>query len=227
MKTKILLLAAIVCSLSSCKFLIFKPDKDSTVAILEHTLVEKEYDVDAFDSIELNGGFQIYYSSGGDSIKISAPEIIIDSIEIKTENNTLSIKYKDGTSIQYPNDVKIFVKSNKLNTLNVTGACFFQAANGISSDIFNACVIGKGNIRIDGLVADTVSIKADGSARADINKLQCTGISAVINGAGSITLGGKAESAKLTINGAGVVDVRKLDCENISSSVNGAGKIKQ
>ena len=214
--------------LCSCSFVSVKGGnfKHTTIVRASGDIVEKTYELDGFDIIDLSGSYEVNYTPGDFYVSVSAPENLIDHIKVEVRNGSLCFG-SDGTMIRNWKNATATVHCPVLSGVAVSGAADFNAEQGIVSDDFTVDVSGAGDIEIHSLTAENVTMKVSGAVDIDVDNLDCNSIVVRISGAGDIDIEGKAEKADLIVSGAGTIDARNLKCEDITSSVSGIGSVRR
>ncbi|RKR85582.1 putative autotransporter adhesin-like protein [Mucilaginibacter gracilis] len=165
--------------------------------------------VSGFSSIASSGAFNIHVKiDGTETLKITAPDDIINEIETIVENGTLKIKNKNEhfwNSDNYKNQkVDVYITAKSLSTLINSGSGSIKVDGTIGTSKFRAVLSGSGSI--------STGVKADD-------------VSAVISGSGSINLNGKTNSASLVITGSGSMNGKNLNTQTSSIVISGSGDV--
>ncbi len=131
----------------------------------------RNYALDGFTAIQANGGFQVTLS-GGDAFKVTvtADDNLLDVIDVRKDGSALVIGLKPGS-----------IRSNKLEaavTLPVLEAVRLDGGSGLSV---------SGNAPRAG----TLTINANGGARADLRAVAADRVSIILNGGAQATVNAK------------------------------------
>lgn len=232
---KAIIIAVALLACSACSFITvngksqveFLGTSGKNTITASSTIIDKEFQVEDFNRISSSGAFDFVYSTGDPYVSISAPDNIMEYLDVRIKDGKLYIETDRSIRIKKLNKIIVTVHSPILNGLEISGAGDFHATTGLTAEDFKAGISGAGNLKINGLKAGDVSIKVSGAGDVDVTGLECNGIDVSISGAGNVTLAGKAESADLGISGAGNINVKDLDCENVSSRISGAGHVSR
>ena len=228
---KILIALAALAAFTSCNFV--KVNGNSLSSIIgkvniydaSDNYVTKSYEVADFEGINCSIPCELIYTAGDTRVTVDGPDNVLDSLEISTEDGILNIK-QGKSHFRKVKHIDVYVSSNVLRSLDVSGAVNFKALNGIAgAGDFSIGITGASDLEIRGIAADNINVRATGAADAVISGIDCKQIGVVINGAGDCTLSGKAEVANLTVNGAGDLDIRGLVATEVHSQISGAGNI--
>lgn len=142
-------------------------------------------------------------------VKVSGDAALVSHLETVVENNTLKIRFKDETKINWnlfkdePN-LKIYVATPQLKGLYNNGG---------------------GLLRMEGLKTDALSIELGGGGVIELKDVTAASLETELGGAGKIFIAGQSKSANLEVSGAGKLDAENLICETVSAEVSGMGSI--
>ena len=165
--------------------------------------------VSGFNAIASGGPFDVHVKiDGTESLKINAPEKIINEIETVVEGETLHIKFKRRFNNWNGEDygkIDIYISAKSLSALS------------------NA---GSGNIRVDGaLNGGNVNISLSGSGNIS-TAVKTSDFHVNISGSGNVHLNGSAGESKISIAGSGELDAKSFKTESASISIAGSGSAR-
>ncbi|HEY2722795.1 MAG TPA: head GIN domain-containing protein, partial [Chitinophagaceae bacterium] len=156
-----------------------------------------------FRSVASYGSFNVYVSSGDQSLKIEAEENLLPYIETYIDGSTLHIGTKDNYWLRPSRDVKIFVSLPDFESIRSYG----------SGDI-----IGQSKI------TNLSKLLVEGNGSANIKmEVEAPGIDAETNGSGDIDLKGSTQSWDGEIHGRGNIRAADLRAENATIKIYGSG----
>lgn len=197
-------------------------DDDSSRAI-----VSKDIPVANFHAVELDGHFDVHYSIGEPSLKITAPGRTVPHIVAGVSDGVLKIGTDEAKFFRLK-DVDVYVSSWALNSVVCRGTVEFEAKHGISAENFILKIEGAADVDIEGLKAEkSVSVTVDGAGDMEIDRLETPLLEMTVNGAGDAEISGRADKAVIRLNGAGDIDIRRLVCPDLNTGVHGLGKIQR
>lgn len=163
-----------------------------------------------FTGIKISHSFDVYITQSNDeSVAVSASEKkYMDEIEVKVENDVLSIGLKKDKWLKGWNDgkmkLKAYISFKQINNLNVSGAC----------DVFFQGVVK----------ADDLNIKLSGAS--DIKgEFNVQNMDVGLSGASDITIKGSATKLKVQASGASDFKGYELDTEYCNVDVSGASGV--
>jgi hypothetical protein len=156
-----------------------------------------------FDGVASHGSFNVYVSSGDQSVKVEAEENLLPYIETYIEGATLHVETKDNFWLRPSREVKIFISSPDFKSIHSYG----------SGDI-----IGQSKITDSSILELGVNGSAD--IKMDVDAPE---INTEINGSGDIDLKGETKSFKGEIHGSGNVRAMDLKSENATIKIYGSG----
>jgi len=170
-------------------------------------LTTEKRDVSDFDRITLKGqGTIIIDQTGEESLKVTAEDNLIDSIEAKVEGNTLKIGVKKEWflwALFWPTKkIEYHISVDELEQITISGS---------------------GNIETGGLKANDLKIQISGSGKGDM-AIEVKSLDINISGSGKLVFSGKARNQEINISGSGNVDGEKLKSEDAAFTINGSGK---
>jgi hypothetical protein len=183
--------------LSSCHFVTGKRVRGNG------NLRTEERSPGSFDGVASHGSFNVYVSSGEQSVKIEAEENLLPFIETYVEGSVLQIRTKRNFWLRPNREVKILVSSPDFKTIHSFG----------SGDI-----IGQSKITDPSKLAVGVSGSADIKMDVDAPEIE-----AEINGSGDINLTGATKTFNSEIRGSGNVRAMNLQSENTRVEIYGSG----
>jgi hypothetical protein len=157
----------------------------------------------SFDGVASHGSFNVYVSTGDQSVKIEAEDNLLPFIETYVEGSVLHIRTKQNFWLRPNREVKILVSSPDFRTIHSYG----------SGDI-----IGQSKITDPSKLELGVNGSADIKMDVDAPEIQ-----AEVNGSGDINLTGTTKSFKSQIRGSGNIKAMNLQSENASVEIYGSG----
>ena len=163
---------------------------------------QKEYNVDTFNSVIVNGDVTIsYYSGNSGKVTAETQENLLPYVSVSTKNHTLTIDLLGAVWKNNPGP-KIIVYTPELLSLTVNGAAKFAQSDTIKGREFSINVYGA----------------CGGDITLDVDLFE-----SVLAGAGSITYHGKASSIIARIAGAGNLNGLDLNTKDADITISGAG----
>ena len=166
--------------------------------------VGRDYDVEEFTNIDIRGGFElIYRAEDSGVVKLEMYENLFDYAEVSSRGGTLYIATR--RNIAGKHTPRAYVSAQTIERLTVSGAVMMSDADAIETD----------SLRID----------IEGACHLDIS-VETRDITVYTAGAGSIVLGGAAETLKLTNDGVGRVDASRLETDDARVVINGVGSVE-
>ncbi|OFY24592.1 MAG: hypothetical protein A2X02_03245 [Bacteroidetes bacterium GWF2_29_10] len=104
--------------------------------------------LESFEQIKLNDAFELYITEGSNySIEIVGDEKVIEYVDLKVENNTLTIENKKKWKWISPkkNKINIYVSSLPLKKITAADGCNIRTLTPITSMEFGLVLTGKSN----------------------------------------------------------------------------------
>ncbi|MFI5185628.1 MAG: head GIN domain-containing protein [Chitinophagales bacterium] len=197
----------------------------------------------SFKSVASHGSFNVYVSSGEQSVKIEAEDNLLPYIETYVDGSVLHVQEKDNFWLRPSREVKIFVSLPDFESIHSYGSGDIIGQSKITnSSKLSLEVNGSANIKMD-IDAPEIDAETNGSGDIDL-KGSVKSWDGEIHGSGNIkAMDLKSENAIIKIYGSGDADVfadAKLDVHvagsgdvryrgnaQVSSSIAGSGKVKK
>ncbi len=191
--------------------------------------ITKEIKVANFDAIKLQGSEDILYSqstNGKTSIKIYASDNVMDLLNIRVENGTLIVSYKNNINIFGDrSEVKVIVSSPTLNNINILGSGDIFLKTAVRSSKLNISIQGSGDIKGNGLSCKELSTFVQGSGDMELRSIKSEIVNATVQGSGDITLVGESQTISLKTQGSGDISASGLKGQNVTAVSQGSGDI--
>ncbi len=177
-------------------------------AIVDMAKIEDRH-ITGFHAVDVGGSFDVYITQGSsESVKVEAPDEIIDHIITEVDNGVLKIYNKNDRNFHWGDlfgnhkKIVVYVAAKDLNAIAVSG----------SGDVFFKEGIRTNSLRL------RVSGSGDMYGRVEVKNLE-SGIS----GSGDVKLVGRAESSAVNVSGSGDFEARGLVTVNTLVHVSGSG----
>lgn len=185
------------------------------------------YTVGGFTRVIMDGAYEMKYSTGEPSLRISAPEKVISHLVVKEEDGVLHIT-TDGTRIRDWGDVDAWLSAPSLNGMEINGAADFEADALVCNGEFSMEINGAGDVDIDNIQAGDIKIEVNGAGDVDLKRIRTGDVKIEVNGAGDVELGGSAVNVDIELNGTGEIDIRELVCSGkVNTRKQGIGGIRR
>ncbi len=172
--------------------------------------VTRNYQVGAFDRIEVAGPYEVTVTTGGrPGVTAQGGEAILAETEIVVENGVLQIKPKkrDGFRWSFNDDNAV--------KIGVTTAALRGAA-----------IAGSGGIVVDRIAGGDFKGEIGGSGDLTLNNVDAAAMSLAVAGSGEVRASGKARKLDVSIAGSGDVDVSALESATADVSIAGSGNVR-
>ncbi|MFB9842384.1 head GIN domain-containing protein [Mucilaginibacter ginsenosidivorans] len=161
-----------------------------------------------FHAVDVGGPFDVRLTQGNtESVKVEAPEEIINRITTEVDNGVLKIYNKHNEMFHFGDlfrhkKILVYVTIKDVNSIVVSGS-------------------GDVDFR-DGLHADKMSLRVSGSG--DVNgQLDAKNLETSISGSGDVRISGHAETSAVRVSGSGDYSGRGLITQNTDVHVSGSG----
>ena len=200
--TKILLIALL---LPGSAFVYARPNNTAAVDMGK---IEDRH-ITGFHAVDVGGSFDVYITQGSsESVKVEAPDEIIDHIITEVDNGVLRIYNKNDRNFHWGDlfgnhkKIAVYVAAKDLNAIAVSGSGDVYFKEGIHAESLRLRISGSGDMY----------------GRVEVKNLE-SGVS----GSGDVKIGGRAENSAVNVSGSGDFEARGLVTVNTIVHVSGSG----
>ena len=172
-------------------------------------VVERDYQVGAFEQIEVAGHYDVDVRTGtAPSVHASGPQKDIERLVVEVRGNRLLIHPRNerGFNMNWSSrePTRIAVTVPKLS---------------------GAAIAGSGGITVDRVASDRFKGEIAGSGDLNVQAIEAGSVELSIAGSGNIRAAGRARTAKYDIAGSGDIDAEGLVSESADVSIAGSGNV--
>jgi hypothetical protein len=177
----------------------------------EETIISKIEDrhLSGFNAVNLAGSFDVYITQGSkESVKVEAPDNIIDHIITEVSGGVLKIYNKNDNGFHWGDmfgnhkKIAVYVIAKDLNSISVSGSGDVFFKEGIHTNSLKLRVSGSGDLY----------------GRVDVKTLESS-----ISGSGDVKISGRADNSTVSVGGSGDFSARSLITINTAVRVSGSG----
>ena len=174
-------------------------------------VVQRNYEVGAFDAVALAGSHDVVVSVGGaPSVRAEGDAETLEQLEVRVEDGELTIGNRDRRRLWVS-----FGRNRRPATVYVTVPSLRAAS-----------VAGSGDMRVDRAEAGSFDASLAGSGDLQIDSLRAGRAEFSVAGSGNIRAAGAAQSSDVSIAGSGDVDLSGLETRTANVSVMGSGDVR-
>jgi len=161
-----------------------------------------------FNAISLSAAYDVYIVQGTtESVKVEAPDDMIDHLVTEVQNGVLKIYNKNDHSWGSWNfsghkKLVVYVTAKDINNIGVSGSGNVYFKNGITTNSLKVRVSGSGNVQ---------------------GKLTVKILETGISGSGDVKFVGRADNATIGVSGSGDYTGRDLVTVSTAVRVSGSG----
>ena len=175
------------------------------------SIIERNEDLPDFQILKLDDNLiadvKIRQEIGTQAkMRINGYENMVDKIAWKIEDKKLVLYAKNNYRLK--------------NRINLTIFITIPEIKGVVVNSFGR-VTTENKIKTSGF-----EVKIDGAGSFYADSLYCASVSCDLEGAGKITVGGEAQSVRLSVEGVGEIDAENLEALNVHAQLEGIGTIK-
>lgn len=180
----------------------------------------RDYPLTGFTRISAGYAFELEVSPGDYKVAISAPDNIIDRLEVSVVGNILQIKVKD--IILGPPQLKAKVTLPRLEGLDLSGAVRAKATGFKSGDRFDLRLSGASRTELE---IETGNADFDISGASNVSgNLRAEALKMVISGASHTELKGTAVTMNANVSGASQMNLADMTLGDSVINLSGASQ---
>ncbi len=190
--------------------------------------VTKSFTVTDFSKISITGSIEVQYTQqeGAPSVEAYGPDNIVELLDIKVNNGTLCIAFKDNVKRISYNKLEVRVASETLSRVDRSGSGDTKFMNHITVENLVLNVSGSGDLILgSGVTTNSLSVAISGSGSFIGEEVDCREFAVDLDGSGSVKIGGAATQASFSLEGSGTVDAAYFEVDDGDVSLSGSGSI--
>lgn len=172
---------------------------------------DRVFSIGSYDRVRVDGPFEVRIVTGtSPGAKASGDRQLLERLAIAVNGTTLTVRIGTGgwgeTPLRRDGSAPVVTLSTpRLTTLFVTAGA---------------------QVRVDRMKAQRIDLSITGSGRLAVAQADTDQLYASILGAGSVTLGGRANRARLLTDGAGTMDATDLAVNDLTVRLDGPGETR-
>ena len=201
-------------------------DKDDTPT--QVTEINKVTVMQPFDKVDLSNSFKVIYEqSNTHSVRIDASEQAFREMTVYVKDGDLRIRKAVKKSTADFTQVKIYVTSPDIKSIELAGSGLFAASKpiNVSSDL-DMEIAGSGDIMLADVTCKDADMEIAGSGDIEIGSLTARDAKAEIAGSGDIKLGTfTCTKFNIEIAGSGDVICDNITADNVHTEIAGSGDV--
>ena len=173
------------------------------------TTVSRNYQLSAFDKIEVSGPYDVTVTTGGaPGASATGGDKLLDETEVFVQGDTLKIRPKKKNGFKW--------------SWGKQGKAKFAVSTAV---LHGAGIAGSGGIDVDKVIGDFKGEVA-GSGDLRVASIQGGAVELDVAGSGRINAAGTSASTKIEIAGSGDVDASRLAAKTATVSIAGSGNVR-
>jgi len=171
-------------------------------------VVSESRDVSDFDEVELRGIGRLEITQGRTAeLTVTADDNLMQYIDTEVEGNTLVIAVKN--------------KSLPFFTVNPSETIVYELT---VPALARASLSGSGNIVVDGLETEDLTVEISGSGDLEATDLVAGSFTYELSGSGKATVSGEVDSQDVRISGSGRLEAGDLRSSEAVIRISGSGR---
>ena len=189
----------------------------------------------AFERIRLLGSPTIYYTqSDSISVRVEAPEDVLQYLETNVENSCLTVQLKDDLThavkvlgFMDGDEVTVYVSSPDLIEVVLSGSGEFKCNGKLDTDNLNLELRGSGDIDFTDIICDRIESLLVGSGDLNVGHVIAQQSAIEVVGSGDLKIEHEnVARTDISLKGSGDVVAGFRNCGAVSSELRGSGDIK-
>jgi hypothetical protein len=180
----------------------------------------------SFNKVENSTSIDVVYKKADTTgILIKADENLINYIHTETNNNTLIIRTKDGsTCLDFNTRAQIIITSPLLESVFVSGSGSFSADE-LKGNSVSVKMSGSGDISVAKSTCTDLTVTLSGSGNINVDNSTGVGSDIFLSGSGNIRLSGQSESSHFKISGSGQINGENWALGTADIMISGSGDV--
>ncbi|HYI42746.1 MAG TPA: head GIN domain-containing protein [Sphingomicrobium sp.] len=189
--------------------------------------VDRNFQVGAFQSIEIGGPYEVEVRTGSaPSVRASGPEKLIERLVVEVEGDRLRIHPREERQFNWGGSrgtARIQVTVPTLRAAAIAGSGELMVDK-IDGDRFEGSIAGSGDLRLETVSVQALKLSIGGSGSVHAGQGQARDAELSIAGSGDIQSGGvRTENARISIAGSGSVNGHASRAADVS--IMGSGDV--
>lgn len=168
----------------------------------------------------------IYFTHGPNSVEVIGPDNVLDRMHVSVSNGCLKVSY-DGNGYQGNvfSDVVINVSGMDVGSITNSGAGDIKVDR-LEAENVSLQVSGAGDITVGEILSTSLQVSVFGAGDIDVSRSESSTVKAFIQGAGDLTVRRvKAVSIEAIVQGAGDISMQSVEAASVRATCQGAGDI--
>ena len=194
----------------------------------EGSIVEREFTLETFSGIELDGSFDVNIEQGATQQVVAVgQENIIEKLKLNVVDGILYISLEPGTYLNYDLEVRVAIPDLEKATLLGSGDIRLGTFAGLDNLVIELDGSGDINTNDESVIESTnkMEIVLDGSGDIDV-KIKASDLKTELEGSGDIDLEGVAKTHTVELDGSGDIHAYDLETLNTEATLDGSGSIR-
>lgn len=234
-----MLLSLVAVTFTSCSDLVKKMALKAATEYVDYekedtakwgSVVDKDIDLPLFSAIEAKGAVRVVFTQDSAcSVRVRGNEKCLDAYKFVVKKDELKVEPKDfnGSVNKRTPSVTLFITAPNLTDVEFAGACKLEISDVVTlPGSLSIEVEGAGDVSVDDLTAESLSLEVSGAGKCDLAKVTTTGdIEIEMNGAGDINANVFCQELSVELNGAANA-ILSGECKGaFTCDQNGASKV--
>jgi hypothetical protein len=167
-------------------------------------LITQDRPSQPFSEVVSSESFSVKIISSDETrIEVKGESNVLPYLSTQSNGTTLTLKYTNGYNIHEHYPVEIFLYTDVLNAVSLSGSGTVDCGYFEADDMY-------------------LNISGSGGITGDF---ETENLEAVVSGSGNMNLSGYSKTGLFSISGSGNINAQNLDLEQCSANISGSGNI--
>ena len=181
-----------------------------------------------FDKVDIANAFRVIYEQGTEhSVRVEASEEAFKEMTVYVKDNTLCIRKAVKNPKMSFKDVKVFVTSPTIESIEIAGSGVFAASNKINvANDLDVEIAGSGKVLLADVTCKDSDMEIAGSGNIEVGNINARDVHAEIAGSGDINLAAiTCNKFHIEIAGSGNVTSDNITADDVHTEIAGSGDV--
>ena len=224
---KLAVMAAVCMTMVSCMSVnIGNHDVDKTPTQVPE--LNKPTAMQPFDEVTVSNAFKVIYEQGAEHIvRVEASEEAFQQMTVYVKDSELRIRPTVKNPKMSFKEIKVFVTSPTIKSIEIAGSGVFAASNKINvANDLDVEIAGSGKVLLADVTCKDSDMEIAGSGNIEVGNIAAKDVNAEIAGSGDINLATMlCNKLLIDIAGSGNVTCDNITAEDVHTEIAGSGNV--
>ena len=181
-----------------------------------------------FDEVTVSNAFKVIYEQGAEHIvRVEASEEAFQQMTVYVKDSELRIRPTVKNPKMSFKEIKVFVTSPTIKSIEIAGSGVFAASNKINvANDLDVEIAGSGKVLLADVTCKDSDMEIAGSGNIEVGNIAAKDVNAEIAGSGDINLATMlCNKLLIDIAGSGNVTCDNITAEDVHTEIAGSGNV--